>query len=295
MEKFYYSVETCGRCVGIGGLNSKTLVYRIPYQEFKKENGYDEVDRFVEKNNFIVYILRQEKQDGPDVIYVGKSINGLKNRPNSHEGNWNWTYCYILTQHNQRTFLNDGLIQHIENELKKHIKSLNHYHVETVKTNTGTANAKEIELCAAYLEEVYDMLGILGLELRINYSDEEESSEPVNENDDPSNTLRDGVYHMSRQLKCWQGNVAQGRMRVTEGKYIVLSESQICPIEGPGLNDSVRAKRQAANIIQDKLMEDVVVDSPSAAAQFIVGCAANGWAYWTDESGKKIGDQRNNQ
>ena len=78
------------------------------------------------------------------------------------------------------------------------------------------------------------------------------------------------------------------------GKYIVLAESDVCPNEGNGMYDSVRMKREGASIINGKLQEDVVFDSPSGDAAFIIGAATNGWTAWKDENGVPIDQYRHN-
>ena len=108
-----YIIKRIGRSVEISEATSSLLVYRIPYQNLSA--GADEPIKI--KNKFIVYILFGENNDGQDVIYVGKSTNGLKNRPTSHDDKFdNWTYCYVLTQFEERTFFNDGTIQYIEDK-----------------------------------------------------------------------------------------------------------------------------------------------------------------------------------
>ena len=76
-----YIIKRIGRSVEISEATSSLLVYRIPYQNLSV--GADEPIKI--KNKFIVYILFGENNDGQDVIYVGKSTNGLKNRPTSHD------------------------------------------------------------------------------------------------------------------------------------------------------------------------------------------------------------------
>ena len=75
-----YTVKQHGRSMELSEANSSILVYRIPYQDLV--NGLDTSLKI--KNKFIVYILFGESESGKDVVYVGKSKNGMKNRPTSH-------------------------------------------------------------------------------------------------------------------------------------------------------------------------------------------------------------------
>lgn len=277
-----YIVKRIGRTVEISEATSSLLVYRIPYQNLA--SGVDESIKI--KNKFIVYILFGENKEGADVIYVGKSTNGLKNRPTSHDDKFdNWTYCYVLTQFEERTFFNDGTIQYIEDKVNKRVNDLNHYQNTTKVTNAGTANSFDMEDCDAYLDKAYEMLDVLGLDL-ITYIDNE-TYEEEDESEEVS-IIPDGIYKLSRKLKRWNNKTANAKMQVTGGKFIVLSGSVICPNEGPGLLDSIRIKRTNAEIVDDKLKEDVVFDSPSAAACFVIGAAANGWYSWRTEEGKRL-------
>ena len=282
-----YIIKRIGRTVEISEATSSLLVYRIPYQNLTA--GADEPIKI--KNKFIVYILFGENNNGSDVIYVGKSTNGLKNRPTSHDDKYdNWTYCYVLTQFEERTFFNDGTIQYIEDKVNKRVNDLKHYINTTKVTNAGTANSFDMEDCDEYLEKAYQMLDVLGLDLISFYSDGEDKSEIVEEEDSSETTgiVPDGIYHMSRKLKRWGNKIAKGSMQVVAGKYIVLAGSDVCPNEGPGLFDAVRIKREKANIVDNKLQDDVVFKSPSGAAVFIIGGAANGWDAWKDDEGQSI-------
>lgn len=287
-----YIIKRIGRSVEISEATSSLLVYRIPYQNLSV--GADEPIKI--KNKFIVYILFGENNDGQDVIYVGKSTNGLKNRPTSHDDKFdNWTYCYVLTQFEERTFFNDGTIQYIEDKVNKRVNDLKHYQNTTKVTNAGTANTFDMEDCDEYLSKAYEMLDVLGLDL-ITYMDTEDTSDADSVADDTaSGSVPDGIYNMSWKLRRWGNKTAKGKMQVVGGKYIILAGSDVCPNEGHGLMDIVRMKRENANIVDDKLQEDIVLNSPSGAASFVTGAAANGWSTWRTEQGQMIDIFRNNQ
>lgn len=286
-----YIVRRIGRSVEISEATSSLLVYRIPYQNLSA--GADEPIRI--KNKFIVYILFGENKDGIDVIYVGKSTNGLKNRPTSHDDKYGkWTYCYVLTQLEERTFFNDGTIQYIEDKVNKRVNELNHYKNTTKVTNTGTANSFDMEDCDAYLAKAYEMLDALGLDL-ITYMDSDIDSKDNDDDESVLSVIPDGVYHMSWKLRRWGNKTVRAEMQAFSGKYIVLAGSDICPNEGNGLLDAVRIKRENAEILDNKLQADVVLNSPSGAASFVIGAAANGWSAWKTKEDKVIDIFRNQQ
>lgn len=133
----------------------------MPYEKLKdRTHGLDI------KNRFIVYILHGKNTEGKDYLYVGKSKNGIDYRPTSHDDKYDeWDDCYVLTTFKEKTFLNDGNIQYIEDAIKTRIDSLGRYNNTTYNTNTGTANSTEVEDCEKYLEDIYNRLFVLGLDL----------------------------------------------------------------------------------------------------------------------------------
>lgn len=278
-----------GRSIEMSRANSATLVYRIPYQNLSIK---DEV--FTIENQFIVYILYGKNDAGRDVIYVGKSKNGLKNRPTAHENKYNkWLYCYILTQLKERTFFNDGAIQFLENRLNHIVNDLGTFENTTNKTNSGTANRNDEEDCEDYLEEALQMLDVLGLDL-ITHRAVEDSDNDVDYSSGDC-VVPNGIYHMNRKLKRLGGRAVKALMEVNNGRFIVLKGSMVCMLEGPGLLDNVIVKRTEARIVDGVLKDDIVFDSPSAAGSFVIGASCNGWVNWRDEKNVAIDQYRQHE
>ena len=152
------------KCVELSKPINTTLVYRIPYKNIKNKNHNIEIS-----NRFIVYILIGKKIKGLDYIYLGKSKNGIDNRPTAHESkNIDWKLCYIFTDIKERTILNDGTIQYLEDKICNRINEIGKYENLTKQTTSGTANHSDMEDCNTFLEEAYDMLNTLGLDLFID-------------------------------------------------------------------------------------------------------------------------------
>lgn len=165
-HKFQIEYEENGS-VKVTRKNHKTQVYKIPFSNLTPKKVGFEV-----KNPFVVYILFARNYSGKDYIYVGKSKNGIFNRPKSHADKFNAEFCYILTQEYSGTFLNDGTIQYLENQVNKRVTGCNTFTNTTETTNTGTANSSDEEDCDDYLEEVYEMLQVLGLDLTTIFEEE---------------------------------------------------------------------------------------------------------------------------
>lgn len=158
-----YLIKTLNNCVEMIKPNSSILVYKLPYNEVKKEILDVEIT-----NRFIVYILVGKNVNNKDIIYVGKSKNGIDNRPTAHEEEGKkWKICYVLTTLSEKTFFNDGTIQYIEDQIHQRIKQLPYFENTTKTTISNTVSSYDSEYCDEYIEEVYRMLYVLGLDLNI--------------------------------------------------------------------------------------------------------------------------------
>jgi len=280
-----YKIKFSGRSIELSRGNSTTLAYRIPYQTLIDKELPLRID-----NNFIVYILvGKEKNNDKEIAYVGKSKNGIEFRPTSHDDKCsNWQYCYVLTQFKERTFFNDGTIQHLENELYKVITKLNRFVNATKVTNSDTANPSDKEYCKEYLEDALEMLFILGLDLYTNTA-----TDDVDEDCEESlivdiKNIPNGSYTLKRKLKRNNNEYIHAKMQVSGKLFIVLEGSEICTIDGPGMSDETVMKRKSAKIENGILKEAVSFKSPSAAGSFVIGGACNGWRNWKCDDGKDL-------
>ena len=266
--------------------NSTMLIYKIPYNAIQTKNS-----GFIVPNRFIVYILFGKNSHGKDMVYVGKSKNGIENRPTAHKDKFdNWTTCYVLTQFKERTFFNDGTIQYLENDLNSRVDEVGLYNNTTITTTKGTANTDDMEDCDDYLAEAYKMLDILGLDL-ISNSEEAEADEDMIElltRPEVRRVVPNGNYFFGRRIKRLNNAVLKAEMQVKDGKFILLAGSQVTMDTGIGLAPNIDLLRNQANIEDGILLEDVEMESPSAAGEFVIGAACNGWTSWLTKDGEKI-------
>lgn len=155
----YYGVDKYTKISG--GTGGYYLIYKVPYANLKHR------EIFSVENRFIVYILcGRNKVTGKNILYVGESKNGIDNRPTSHEKGQEWDVCYILTTEKKKTFLNEGVIKHLENEINLRVNSLKSvYDNFTQKTSANTANERDELESEKFLRSIYEMLDVLGLNL----------------------------------------------------------------------------------------------------------------------------------
>lgn len=265
--------------------NTTLLVYKIPYDDVvSKSIGFNI------QNSFIVYILQGKNKTGEDVLYVGKSKNGLLNRPTAHEDKCdNWRTCYVLTQFKERTFFNDGTIQYIENKISERVNEVNTFINTTKNTNAGTANKDDEEECDDYLDQAYKMLNIIGLDLITNSEDalaeadvEDEATAVENRKKIPN-----GTYYLSRKIKRLDNIELKGIMEVKDGQFTLKAGSDISP-DVVGNEEAITKARNRASIENNKLKEDLLCNSPSLCGEVIIGSACNGWTNWKNSDGQAI-------
>lgn len=91
------------------------------------------------------------------------------------------------------------------------------------------------------------------------------------------------------------------KMRVSNGNFVALANSQLQFPNGPSLQGAIVKLRETLQrenkiIIEGNigtLLCDVSFSSPSAAAKFVFGTSRDGWVYWKDVNGNLIDAYRN--
>ena len=77
--------------------------------------------------------------------------------------------------------------------------------------------------------------------------------------------------------------------------FVVLKGSYISPKISPSVSDYVKTARENAKISSENiLLEDVLLETPSAAAVFVIGNSANGWDCWKTKDGTPLKEFKNN-
>lgn len=150
------------RCIFAKFFVENAVVYRLPYRILKAKQIDVQIG-----NPFIVYILVGSDSSGNDCIYVGKSKNGIDNRPLSHEGQGrSWEYCYVVTEKDD-SFLNDGIIQYLEDQICSRINLVGRFTNITKVTNSDTVNDLDRYSGDKLMEKAFLLLDVLGLDLTV--------------------------------------------------------------------------------------------------------------------------------
>jgi len=113
------------------------------------------------------------------------------------------------------------------------------------------------------------------------------------EKTDRKKTIYKGKYKVNTdEIFYFAKDTTDARMRVVDGnKYIVLAGSKIDPNIYSN-KDAVRKLREenVDNFDDGTTITDIEFSSPSTAAQFVGGGAANGKYYWRTKDDKKLAD-----
>ena len=141
-----------------------------------------------------------------------------------------------------------------------------------------------MEACISWLEEAYNLLYALGLDLITEFEDP--TTEGVSAVDNP---IPNGFYYLRSRIKRWGGKLVKATMEVKDDQFILKSGSIICPIETPTLDEVIRKKRFNAHIVDNVLREDIHLNSASQCEQSVIGATGKSWRSW------KLEDKRGAQ
>lgn len=98
----------------------------------------------------------------------------------------------------------------------------------------------------------------------------------------------DGTYYLERKLKRNGNTACKATMVVEEGVFTIKAGQTVSPTEGAGISPGISQIRAAVVDSEGLVLEDVSFDTPSGAAVFVIGAAADGWTDWKTKSGQAI-------
>lgn len=79
---------------------------------------------------------------------------------------------------------------------------------------------------------------------------------------------------------------------ISSNGLLVLRGSKISSLVDPGISNEVKKLHDTVEIKNNILQEDVLFETPSGAAQFVIGKSANGWTRWRTKEGELLEDFR---
>ena len=239
-----------------------------------------------------VYFLFCKEDDGSESVYIGEAEN-VKERLVQHlrdyqseKEKYYWSTAVIFIGRD----LNKALIRYLENRFVEIARSCNRYMVLTNNTYRNTVmKESQIDVMEEFVDNVKILINALGYKVL----------EPLNkplvvklDNIEPV-SKEEMELHLERAIKS-VGKVEANGARTSEG-FVVLHGSHISPVEDNTILNTIKERRQKANIIEGVLKEDMLFSSPSSAAQFVIGKSANGLTSWKTLDGRTLKEIENDE
>ena len=252
------------------------VIYKIPRTELEACKTREDL-----KQSGVYFLFGKSDENGKSVVYVGqagirKNGNGLLGRIVEHAKNPDkdyWTEAVAITTTNNS--FGPTEISYLENQFTQLAIKANRYGVKNGNDpNPGNITEEKESELEEFIDYAKVVMGILGHKVFI----------PLDEViDDVPNTNVAKLYLKKR------GSEATGSL-TSEG-FVVCKGSKLTASPVPSCPDWLKNFRmQYANKITKDfvLMEDIVFNSPSAAAGFCVLGSENGRIAWKTESGKTL-------
>lgn len=226
-----------------------------------------------------VYFLFCREDDGTKSVYIGEAEN-VKERLVQHirdyqseKERYYWNTAVIFVGRD----LNKALIRYLENRLVETARNCKRYTVLTKNTYRNTV-MKESQI--AVMEEYIDNVKILTNTLGYKVLEPVLHAQPQN-----ASALDSETFYIST------GNVkAKGKV-TTEG-FVVLKDSTLDPTTRKSLAAGIVKLRdkyfQDGQVKEEKLVNDILFSSSSAAADFVLGYSASGPQTWKTADGRML-------
>ena len=245
-------------------VNSRTeIIFKFPRKDLVKCKGRSELE------NAGVYILLGE-EDGRPTVYIGqaggrKNGKGILSRLNEHERNPDknfWTEAIVFTTSDNSfgateiSWLEHKFCDMAIKAARFSVKNGN----DPSPGNITEEKESELEKHSEFAQLVLSAIGY-------------KIFEPLKKNSPPPAVKSDEeIFHLKRKIKALGRTITAQMKRTTTG-YKVLAGSEISPLcEKPSL--ALQKRRRDSKISDGRLLVDEEFSSPSAAAKFITGNAA---------------------
>ena len=245
------------------------LAYKIPRSYLEKSKERQDLKQSG------VYFLIEKNENGDDEVYIGqastrKNGEGVLFRVLEHlKDNKYFSEVVILTTQNNS--FGPTEISYLENRFTNIALETGRYKVR---------NGNEPNM----------VLGVLGYKVFIPILNTTEKIIEKNQ--------KESKFYLSRKSKKSQKLIQASCIRTNEG-FVVLKDSMIEEIDSeaiPLVIKELRTKCKAnKEIFNGKLTKNLLFNSPSYAAAFVLGMQTNGRVDWKDEKGVTLKELENSE
>lgn len=179
-------------------------------------------------------------------------------------------------------------LKFLKDKFTKKIAAANRYELksgnEIFPENIGVEKKSSLELFASYIENILYIFGYKVFEPL-----EEISAAPQFDTPTAPSTADNPIFYLVRNVK---GLPVFGKCQKIFTKFVVLKGSKLAPeVSKKGIAQIVKDERKKAKISEDFiLLEEVFLDSASAAGSFVTGTSTQGTTAWQTENGMTIAE-----
>lgn len=260
------------------------VAYRIPRTEIEKCKERDDL-----KQSGVYFLFGADEETCDSVVYVGqagvrKNGEGILSRLQEHKRNPDkdyWTEAVVFTTSNNS--FGPTEISWLENCFCTLAANAKRYTVKNGNDpNIGNVTEEKESELEGFVDYAKVVMGVLGHKIFEPLVE----TLPVKLGDDISATVKPKL-HLKRTIKNLGITVEAFGKQTPEG-FVVFQGSSISPSDDDTIPASIKQLRTKAKIVDNTLLENVLFNSPSYAAMYVIGKSANGLTSWKTEDGKTL-------
>ncbi len=268
------------------------VAYKIPRTELNKCKERDDL-----KQSGVYFLFGTSDQTGENVVYIGqagirKNGEGILYRLIEHKRNPDkdyWTEAIVFTTSNNS--FGPTEISYLENRFVGMATEAGRYLVKNSNDPTmgNITEEKESEL-EEFIDYAKIVMGTLGHKL-FEALAEKSSTPKVREIIDDDEL----ILFMKRNSRK-SGKLIEASCKQTREGFVILKGSLIETIDSESIPPGIKERRLKAKIDEHGILqENVLVNSPSYAAAFVIGGHANGLVEWKTEDGTTLKEIENRE
>ncbi|NLI62970.1 MAG: GIY-YIG nuclease family protein [Methanosarcinaceae archaeon] len=267
--------------------NRNIVVLKIPRVDIDKSKDIKELSY-----SGIYFLLGKSDENNENSIYIGQAVNrkngeGILYRLNEHKKDYKkdfWTEAIIVTSPNNSLGLTE--LSFLENKYYNIAIESKRYDVTNLNApNPGNFSPSVENQLLEYIDYSMLIIGVLGYKVFTPLV----KSESVGQIDQFSESYDKSLLYINKKGRITKKEY-EARGKMTSEGFVVLEGSQIDlhPAKNFQNLKSAKTKRENAKMEDNILRENILFNTPSGAAEFVIGSSANGWDEWKDKAGKKL-------
>ena len=263
------------------------IAYKIPRSFLEKCKDRDDL-----KQSGAYMLFGISEESGKNLVYIGqagarKNGEGILNRLQEHKKNPEkdyWNEAIVFTTANNS--FGPTEISYLEHRFCNMALETNRYDVKNGNDPSigNVTEEKESEL-EDFIDYAKIVIGTLGHKVFVPLVKKNEEMESEHQDNFKERTL-----FLKRHSRKSNQDIEATCRQTGEG-FVVLKGSRIEIIDSEKIPVTICNMRKNAKIDENNILqEDILFNSPSYAAAFVIGGHINGPAYWKDETGKALKD-----